>query len=133
MYIPGHAGIRYNERADRLAGGTVPFGNLEMTAADVVDSVTRSIHAKEELGEHTWCMHRLWEKEIKRGEGAHVSLRVNQRHIATQLTTGAMSKAGLDTLLEMLGGRGHGTHQTNISYIYNCILCSLLSSYILIQ
>jgi hypothetical protein len=83
------------ERADRLAGGAMPFSNLEMTAADVVDSVTKFIHEKEELGEHTWCMQRLREKEIKRGDSALVSLRGNQRHIATHLTTGAMSKAGL--------------------------------------
>jgi hypothetical protein len=83
----------------------VPFGNLEMTAADVVDSVTKSIHEKEELGEHTWCIQRLLEKEIKRGEGAHVSLRGNQRHMATQLTTGAMSKAGLQTITGDVGGK----------------------------
>jgi hypothetical protein len=78
MYIPGHAVIRYNERADRLAGGAVLFGSLEMTAADVAASVTRSIHKKEELGEHTCCMQRLRAKEIKRGDRVHVSLRGNQ-------------------------------------------------------
>jgi hypothetical protein len=80
-----------------------------MTAADVVDSVTKSIHEKEELGEHIWCMQRLPEK-IKRGNGAHVSLRGNQQHIATQLTPEAMSKAGLQTLLEMLGGKRATIH-----------------------
>jgi hypothetical protein len=106
IYIPGHAGIRYNERADRLAGGAVPFGDLEMTAADVVDSLKRSIRDKEQLAEHTCCMQRMREKEIERGDGALVTLRGNRPNIATQLWTGAMSRAGLQTLLDMLGGRG---------------------------
>jgi hypothetical protein len=70
MYIPGHTGIRYNERADRLAGGAVPFGNLEMTAAVVVDSATKSIHENEELLEHTGackgCMRRRSNEEKER-------------------------------------------------------------------
>jgi hypothetical protein len=71
----------------------VPFGDLEMTAADVVDSLTTSIRDKEQLEEHTCCMQRMREKEIERGEGALVTLRGNRRHIATQLLTGAMSRA----------------------------------------
>jgi hypothetical protein len=51
-------------------------------------------------------MQRMREKDIERGEGTRVTLRGNRRHIATQLLTGAMSRAGLQTLLEMLGGRG---------------------------
>jgi hypothetical protein len=116
-----------------LAGGAVLFGDLEMTAADVVDALTRSIRDKEQLAEHTCCMQRMGEKEIERGEGALVSLRGNRRHIAPQLLTGAMSRSGLRTLLEMLGEEGHGTNQNHYSpeddpedkvrlskYILNC-------------
>jgi hypothetical protein len=103
IYIPGYAGFRYNERPDRLAGGAVPFSDLEMTAADVVDSLTRSIRDKEQLAEHTCCMQRMREKELERGEGALVTLLGNRRHISTQLLTGAMSRSGLQTLLDMLG------------------------------
>ena len=35
-YIPGHAGIRLNEKADRLAGTAVAFGELIKTPADVI-------------------------------------------------------------------------------------------------
>jgi hypothetical protein len=31
IYIPGHAGIRFNERADKLAGAAEAFGDLELT------------------------------------------------------------------------------------------------------
>jgi hypothetical protein len=58
-HIPGHAGIRYNERADRLAGNAVPFGELEMTAADVVCALITAAWEKAEHDEHTWSMERL--------------------------------------------------------------------------
>jgi hypothetical protein len=55
------------------------------------------------------------EKEIEREKGAHVSLRRNQCHLATQLMAGALSRAGLRTLLDMLGEEGHvRTGATNL-------------------
>jgi hypothetical protein len=96
----------YSEQSEQRPSDTA---QLLWTGSITVDSVTRSIHENKEFCGHTWCMQRLREKEIKRGDGAHVSLRGNQRHIATQLTTWAMSKAGLHTLLEMLGEEGYGT------------------------
>jgi ribonuclease HI len=43
VYVPGHAGIRCNEKADWLAGkATTPFGDLEPTAADIADAETRT-------------------------------------------------------------------------------------------
>jgi hypothetical protein len=35
MYIPGHAGIQFNERADNLAGAAEAFGDLELTDGDI--------------------------------------------------------------------------------------------------
>jgi hypothetical protein len=67
---------------------------------------------KAEHDEHTWSMERLRERDVQRGEGAHITLRGNQRHIATQLMTGTMSTHGLQTLLEMLGGGGGGKWAT---------------------
>jgi hypothetical protein len=40
VYNPGHAGVSCNETADKLVGDAVAFGNLDMTASDVIASVT---------------------------------------------------------------------------------------------
>ena len=110
IYVPGHAGIRYNEKADWLAGKALPFGNLEPTAADIADAISRGIQEREERDESTWSMARLREKETARGEGVNVPLRGDRRLIATQIRTGCMTKRGLRILLDMLEGRGPVYH-----------------------
>jgi hypothetical protein len=52
-------------------------------------------------------MHRLLEKEVERGDGTSVLLRVCQRRTATQLKMSVISHQTLKVLLEMLEGRGH--------------------------
>jgi hypothetical protein len=106
IYIQGHAGIRFNERADNLAGAAEPFGDLQLTDGDIVRVLTEAILEKEEGEENTFSIARLREKEIARGEGANVTLRGGSRRLSTQLLTGAMSMAGLKSLLEMFEGRG---------------------------
>jgi hypothetical protein len=106
IYIPGHAGIRFNERADKLAGAAEPFGDLQLTDGDIVRVLTEAILEKEEGEENTFSIERLREKEIACGEGANVTLRGGSRRLSTQLLTGAMSMAGLTSLLEMFEGRG---------------------------
>ena len=49
IYVPGHAGIRYNEKADWLAGKALPFGNLEPTAADIADAISRGGERRKHL------------------------------------------------------------------------------------
>jgi hypothetical protein len=83
-----------------------PFSDLQLTDGDIVRVITEAILEKEEGEEHTFSIARLREKEIARGEGASVILRGGSRRLSTQLLTGAMSMAGLKSLLEMFEGRG---------------------------
>jgi hypothetical protein len=53
IYIPGHERIRFNERADKLAGAAEPFGNLPLTDGDIVRVLTEAILEKEEGEENT--------------------------------------------------------------------------------
>jgi hypothetical protein len=106
IYIPGHARIRFNERADNLAGAAEHFGDLELTNGDIVRVLTEAILEKEEGEENTFSIELLREKGIVRGEGANVTLRGGSRRLSTQLLTGAMSMAGLKSPLEMFEGRG---------------------------
>jgi hypothetical protein len=59
MYIPGHVGIRFNERADKLAGAAEAFGDLELTDGDIIRVLTEAIIGKEEEEESTFSMMRL--------------------------------------------------------------------------
>ncbi|KAI8489669.1 hypothetical protein Bbelb_325750 [Branchiostoma belcheri] len=105
VYVPGHAGIYYNEVADKLAGIAVPFGDIKLTVPDVVDIIQKNCLSRHN-GPTTWSMTRLEEKGIKRGEGGRVYLRGDSRRLMTQLTMGVITMNGLKTLLDMLEGGG---------------------------
>jgi ribonuclease HI len=107
IYFPGHAGVRYNERADKLAGAAVAFGDRNRMASDICALIADTIKERERTEDQTLSMRRLLEKGVERGEGASVLLRGCQRRTATQLQMGVISHQTLKTLLEMLEGRGH--------------------------
>ena len=106
IYIPGHAGIRFNERADKLAGSATAFGDLEMTASDVVDAIARNCVSNHADEPPTWSMERLMAKEVNRGDGARILLRGEARRVSTQIKMGTITQSGLRTLLDMFEGRG---------------------------
>jgi hypothetical protein len=110
IYVSGHAGVRYNERADKLAVAAVAFGDLNLTASDICALIADTIKERERTEDQTLSMRRLLEKEVERGEGASVLLRGCQRMTATQLKMGVISHQTLKTLLEMLEGRGPVFH-----------------------
>ena len=62
-YIPGHAGIKYNERADWLAGNAKPSGSLDITQDDLIQEVSQKFR-EEELAEPTFSLTRLKRKKL---------------------------------------------------------------------
>jgi hypothetical protein len=106
VYTPGHAGVSYNETADKLAGDAVAFGNLDMTASDVIASISAAFHTRDDSEDFTFSMCRLREREAERGGGSLVLLRGCQRRTATQISMGVISRNTLKVLLEMFEGRG---------------------------
>ena len=104
-YIPGHAGIKYNERADWLAGSAKPFGSLDITQADLVHQVSQEIR-NDELAESSFSLARLQEEEIEAGVGARATTRGCDRALSTQITVGVMSRNNLRKLLEIFEGGG---------------------------
>ena len=106
VYIPGHAGITHNERADKLAGNATAFGTLIPTAKDICDSLMQQCQEREREECSTWCMERLLERDIGRGEGARVQHRGDDRRMATQFLMGAMSRRTLQSLLSVMEGGG---------------------------
>ena len=105
IYIPGHAGIFYNEVADHLAGNAVAFGNLKLTVADVVSKIETNC-LENRNAYKGWSLERLKDKGVERGDGGRVYLRGERRKIATQLKTGVFTRYGLKLLLDLLEGEG---------------------------
>jgi hypothetical protein len=67
--------------ADKLAGDAVAFGNLDMTASDVIAcaSIIAAFHKRDDSENLTFSMCRLREREAERGGGSLVLLRCCQR------------------------------------------------------
>jgi len=106
VYIPGHAGIKLNERADKLAGGAEPFGELVKTPADVTRMIRNKAIANHAELPPSWSKQRLLDREIDWGEGSYCMLRSKQRRTNTQMLMGHVTQTTIDNLLEMFEGRG---------------------------
>ena len=101
-YIPGHAGISYNERADHLAGRAEVFGVLQREPADIMTEINRRLKEAEEQEQLLYhSTQRLQERGWNYGDGRDVRLRGRERGIHTQMETGVLTA---NTLQSVLGG-----------------------------
>ena len=95
VYCPGHAGVKGNDRADRLADkATITSGLLERS--DVLRSLRHFLRAQSQ-GHHT--TDRLAERGVERGSARRSSLKGRRRAIVSQTSIESVSKATLGTLL----------------------------------
>ena len=70
-YVPGHSGILFNERANKLAGEAKPFGELIRTPADVMAELEVRARKEENLVQSKiFSVQRLTENGWTRGDGA---------------------------------------------------------------
>ncbi|NQZ78185.1 MAG: endonuclease/exonuclease/phosphatase family protein, partial [Ekhidna sp.] len=97
MYCPGHAGVKGNERADRLAGRGTVIGGLKLGRSDVIRSLRKHLQ-EQERGHHT--IDHLVDKNIKRGSGRKSILKGKARSIINQTSIGVVSKPTLQRLLK---------------------------------
>ena len=95
VYCPGHAGVKGNDRADRLADkATITSGLLERS--DVLRSLRHFLRAQSQ-GHHT--TDRLAERGVERGSARRSSLKGRRKAIVSQTSIESVSKATLGTLL----------------------------------
>ena len=89
VYCPGHAGVKGNDRADRLAGKAVLTSGLLQGRSELLRSL-RHYQQAQSQGHHT--IDRLEERGVERGSARRPSLRrrcsrgraiINQTNIAT--------------------------------------------------
>ena len=101
-YIPGHAGISYNEREDHLAGRAEVFGSLQREPSDIMAEINRRLQRTEEQEQlHYYSTQRLQERGWHYGDGRGVRLQGRERGVHTQMETGVLT---VTTLQSMLGG-----------------------------
>ena len=98
MYCPGHAGVKGNERADRLAGSATVTTGLTLGRAEVLRQLRTILRAKSPPQHHS--LDRLEERGIERGSGRWSTLRDKEKAIFNQTNIGTISKATLGKLLK---------------------------------
>ena len=96
MYCPGHAGVKGNDRADRLAGKATLTIGLLLGRSDVLSSLRHYLRAQSQ-GHHT--TDRLEERGVERGSARRASLKGREGAIVSQTNIVTVSKATLGNLL----------------------------------
>ena len=95
VYCPGHAGVKGNDRADRLAKATLTSGLL-LGRSEVLRSLRHYLRAQSQ-GHHT--IDPLEERGVERGSARRSPFKGRERAIVNQTNTGTVSKATLGKLL----------------------------------
>ena len=88
VYCPGHAGVKGNEEADRLAGKAALTSGLLLGRSEVLRSLRHYLRAQSP-GHHT----RLEERGVERGSARRSSLKGRERAVVNQTNIGTVSKA----------------------------------------
>ena len=98
VYYPGHAGVKGNDGADRLAGKASITGSLHLGRSEVLRSLRHYLLAQSQ-GHHT--IDRLEERGVERGSTQRSSLIGRERAIHNLTSIGTVSKASLGKLLRV--------------------------------
>ena len=93
---PGHAGVKGNDRADRLAGKASLTSGLLPGRSEVLRSLRNYLRPRSQ-GHHT--IDRLEETGVERGSARQSFLKGRERAIVNQTNTGTVSKATSGKLL----------------------------------
>ena len=101
LYSPGHAGVKGNDRADRLAGKATLTSDLLLGRSEVLRSLSHYLRAQIQ-GHHT--IDRLEERGVERGSARRSSLKGREKAIVNQTNIGTIAKATLGRLLRDGGG-----------------------------
>ena len=96
VYCPGHAGVKGNDRADRLVGIATLTSGLLLGRSEALSSLRHYLRAQSQ-GHHT--TDRLEERCVERGSAGRSSLKGRERAIVNQTNIGTVSKATLEKLL----------------------------------
>ena len=88
VYSPGHAGVKGNDRADRLAGKATITSGLLLGRSEMLRSLRHYLWAQSQ-GHQT--SHRLEERGVERGSARRSSLKGRERAIVNRTNIGTVS------------------------------------------
>ena len=92
VYCRGHAGVKGNDRADRLAGKATLKSGLLLGRSEVLRSLRHYLRAQ---GKGHHIIDLLEERGVERGSVRRSSLKGRQTAIVNQTNTGTVSKTTL--------------------------------------
>jgi hypothetical protein len=98
--MPGHAGVRGNERAETLAVRATVVDGQVMDRADILNAL-REVGLVQDLegAKESATLTRLQELQIKRGVARHECCAGSQRRLVNQHRTGVLSTYTLGDIL----------------------------------
>ncbi|KXJ05472.1 putative RNA-directed DNA polymerase from transposon BS [Exaiptasia diaphana] len=99
-YIPGHAGITYNEAADHLAGMAEPFGHITFYQQDITNRLKENLNNDNAPKKTCWSFQRMKERAIKFGDGGRKTTRLSNTKTETQEIMGLITKNTLTNILK---------------------------------
>ena len=113
VYCPGHAGVKGNDWADRLAGKATLTSGLLLGRSEVLMSLRHYLRAQSQ-GHHT--IDRLEERGVERGSARRSSLKGRERDLVNQTNIGIVSKA--TSVGEILGHGVFREHRYHLEPIW---------------
>jgi hypothetical protein len=101
IFVPGHADVKGNERADRLADMAVEQGGTAMDRTEILNVLRDSYRISEaENDSESATMIRLSELHVKAESARQQQYAAKQRKIVNQHNTGTVSRYTLKNILK---------------------------------
>ena len=97
-YCPGHAGVKGNERADKLAGTASIQEGLLLGKSEVLRQLRKTLQENDQAQHHS--IDRLQERGVRKGSGRWLTLRGRDRTTFNQTNIGTISRPTLKRLLK---------------------------------
>ena len=114
VYCPGRAGVKGNDRAERLAGKATIKSGLLLGRSEVLRNL-RTTCGVQSQGLHT--IDRLEERSVERGSAGRCSLKGRERAIVNQTNIGTVPKATLGGISSETGCSAYGLFLSEIPII----------------
>ena len=96
IYCPGHAGVSWNERADRLASTADITSGLQLGRAEVLRGLRNFLNTDKPEHHST---DRLKRRGVEKGSCRHSTLQGRERSVFNQANIGTVSRATFGRLL----------------------------------